>query len=89
MQTQLELYKDTIAYIESIIHENPSCAFVLLMDMNCNMFVSNNKYSMIIRDFTNKYDLIPALQLNPSFDSTTDFSRCDVKTKSLDGARTI
>ena len=50
--------------------------------MNCDMFKSNNSYSVIIREFVSKYNLIPALKLDPSFDPATTFSRCDIKTNS-------
>ena len=82
LQSQTELYKETIAYIESIMRDNPNCSFILLMDMNCNMFNASHTFSKIIRNFMDTNNLISSFDLTPSFDPTTEFTRCDVKTNS-------
>ena len=79
IQSQTEIYKDTIAYLESIIQQNPTCSFIFLMDMNCNVYNSNHTFSKIIREFMESHDLVSAFDFMPSFDSSTAFTRCDIK----------
>ena len=82
IQSQVDSYKETIAFIENIMQVNSDCSFIVLMDMNCNLYNPNHTYSKIIREFMNSHDLIAALDLTPSFDHSTAFTRCDVKTNS-------
>ena len=74
LQTQLELYKDAVAYIENIIHSNPSHSYIILMDMNCNLYDSAHPYSKIIRDMMNTNELISAFDFMPSFNPCVDYT---------------
>ena len=82
LQSQTELYKETIAYMESIVHNNSGCSFIFLMDMNCNVYNSTHAFSKIMRDFMISNDLVSAFDFIPSFDSSSEYTRCDTKTKS-------
>ena len=82
LNDQLLLYNDTIGYIDYIMMSNPDCQYILTMDMNCDIYNSNNAFSLTMRDFIAKYDLISTHDLNPNFDSTLSFTRCDVKRNS-------
>ena len=61
------LFKDTVAYAENIIHSNPTCSFVFLMDMNCNIYDPNHVYSKIILEFMHKYRLVSSFDLIINF----------------------
>ena len=82
LQSQLLLYKETMAYVENIIQSNIDCRFVLLMDLNCNIYNSNHPYSKIINEFMRNYDLLSAYDFIPNFDPLSNYTRCDVKTNS-------
>ena len=82
LDTQTALYKDTVAYIESIIHANVNCSFILLMDMNCNIYNSNHTFSCVLRDFMCRNNLVFAFDLRPNFDPSSNYTRCDPKNDS-------
>ena len=82
LDAQTRLFKDTIAFIDNIIHSNVNCSFILLMDMNCNIYKQNHNYSRIIRDLMQRNGLISAFDLIPGFDPDSNYTRCDVKTNS-------
>ena len=82
LEAQTSLFKDTIAFIENIIHANVNCSFILLMDMNCNIYKLNHNFSRVLRDLMQKHRLVSAFDLTPSFDPDSNFTRCDVKTNS-------
>ena len=82
LDAQICLFKDTVAFIENIIRSNVNCSFILLMDMNCNIYNSNHNYSRVLRDLMQRNNLISAFDLLPNFDPTVNYTRCDVKTNS-------
>ena len=68
--------------------ENAQSYFILLLDMNCNLYNVNHPFSVLIRDFMSRYAFFSAFDLMPSFDPTADYTRSDAKTNSytlLDG----
>ena len=79
----IALYQDTLSYIENVIVENRTCGFVLLLDMNCNLYNSDHPYSKLLIDLMNKYSLISAFDLIPNFDPSANYTRCNVKTGSF------
>ena len=82
MQNQTDLYQDTLAYIENVIIENRSCQFILLLDMNCNLYNPTNTYAKLLRDLMRRCSLISAFDLLPNFDPSNNYTRCNVKTNS-------
>ena len=38
--TNLTLYRDTVGYIDNIMSQNPECKFMLLADLNCNIYMT-------------------------------------------------
>ena len=79
---QVALYKDTIAYIDSIIRSNHDCKFMLFMDMNCDIYKSGHVFSGIMNDFIKANDLLSAYDFIPGFTPSSNFTRCDIATNS-------
>ena len=68
--------------------ENAQSYFILLLDMNCNIYNVNHPFSVLIRDLMSRYALFSAFDVMPGFAPMADFTRSDVKTSSytlLDG----
>ena len=65
---QLTLYQQTVAYIENVMLENRDCRFVLLLDMNCNLYDPSHPYSKLLIDMMERFSLKSAFDLIPSFD---------------------
>ena len=80
--SQIALYKDTVAYIESIMQTNVNASFILLMDMNCDVYNTNHVYSKIIHEMMSQHKLISAFDLVHNFDPASEYTRCDIKTGS-------
>ena len=57
--------------------------FILLLDMNCNIYESGHPYSRLVHDLMSQYDLFSAFDLVPNFDPNSDFTRSDPKTNSF------
>ena len=83
LDSQVTLYKDTVAYIENIMRSHVNSHFILLMDINCNVYNTNHVYTRVIRDLMANNDLITTFDLIPNFDASSQFTRCDVKTGSF------
>ena len=75
-------YQETVSYIDNIIAENRDCSFVLLLDMNCNLYNRDHPYSKLLLDLMEKYSLISTFDLIPNFDSSASYTRCNVKSNS-------
>ena len=82
LEQQIQCYHETIGYIDYIMSSNSNCKFILAMDMNCNMFDLSHPYTPIVRDLMTKFGLISAFDLDPDFDFSTSYTRCDVKNRS-------
>ena len=82
LQNYVSLYQDTLAYIEMIMHENQTSKFIILLDMNCNIYDASHTYSKLMIDFMARNSLLNTFNLIPNFDSTKSFTRCDEKTNS-------
>ena len=80
---QLTLYQQTIAYIENVMLENRDCSFILLLDMNCNLYDRNHPYSKLLANMMDRFSLKSAFDLIPSFDHRHSYTRSDVKTNSF------
>ena len=83
LASQINLYKETIAYIESIMQSNVNASFILLMDMNCNVYNTNHAYSKVIHEMMSQHKLISSFDLIQNFDANSEYTRCDIKTGSF------
>ena len=79
---QLTDYRDTLAYIENIMSSNSNFKFILLMDINCNIFGPSNAFSDLIHSMMTEFDLISSFDFSPSFDHKTEYTRFDIKRNS-------
>ena len=80
---QIITYRETVAFVSDIMMSNPSHKFILLADLNCNIFISSHPFSQSIRDMMSEFDLISSFEFSPEFDSANDFTRFDLKRKSF------
>jgi hypothetical protein len=78
-QNQYTLYRDTLGFIESVLTENNTSRFIVLLDMNCNLYDKNHPYSKLLHNLMTNYSLFSAFDLCPDFDPFTSFTRSDVK----------
>ena len=76
------LYRDTVGFIDNVMHLNRDSKFIILADFNCNIYDSNHRYTQLIQPLMNKYNLVSALDIDESFDADSAFTRFDVKTNS-------
>ena len=83
MSNQLSEYHDTVAFIENIMTSNPNHKFIILMDINCNIFGPRNSYSDLINTMMSNFNLISSFDFLPSFDPKKEFTRFDLKRKSF------
>ena len=79
----LNEYRETLAYIQSVMMSHPGHKFILLMDFNCNLFDSNHPYSSLINCLVNEFDLVTNYSFIPNFDCKTEYTRFDAKRNSF------
>ena len=72
-------YLDLLGCIENIIVSNPSARFIITGDFNYNIFDSRAPMSQAILSFLNNNDLICTHEFDPSFNSSTSYTRCCTK----------
>ena len=72
-------YLELLAYIESIIVANPSAKFIILGDLNYNIYDDRQSMSKTIHDFLCTYNLICTHDLDSSFDPNSSYTRCCIK----------
>ena len=82
LSEHLDDYCATLAHIEHIMITHPTHKYVLLMDMNCDIFKTNHPYSIQINSMMNDFGLISTFQHMPGFDHKVEFTRYDVKKNS-------
>ena len=75
LDTQLAIYVDTLGFIESIMEMNDGCSFILLSDLNCNLYKENHPFSVLIRDLMQKRNLVSTYDFMENFDPAASWSR--------------
>ena len=83
LQSQTLKFHDTVAFIDNIMADNPTARFILLTDMNCNIYDRRHVYSKILLDLMLKWDLFSAFDLMPGFDPSVNYTHFDLKTNSF------
>ena len=69
IESQIALYADTIGFIESVMELNIDCSFVLMADLNCNLYNVNHPFSTLVHDLMSRRDLMPTFDIIDGFDS--------------------
>ena len=82
-EAQLAEYCNTLAFIQNIMESHPSHKFILLMDMNCDIFNPTHPYTSLICSMMNDFGLVSSFSLIDNFDSTTEYTRFDLKRNSF------
>ena len=80
---QLIEYQNTLAYVESVMDNNPQYKFILFMDLNCNLFNNSHPYSKLINTMMSNFDLVTNYTFIPEFDANCEFTRFDCKRNSF------
>ena len=83
MDHYLSLYRETIGHIDSIMQQNQHCKFVILADLNCDIYKDNNCYTRLVKNLMKSHNLVSAFEKLPNFDFATEYTRCDMKTNSF------
>ena len=83
LQNYRVMYQETIAFISNVINDHPGSQFILLMDLNCNIYDSSHPYTSYVKDLLSDHSLVSIFDLMPEFDIQTSFTRCDLKTNSF------
>ena len=47
---QISMYRDTLGFVDTILSQNPNCKFMILADLNCNIYDIAHPYSKLIRE---------------------------------------
>ena len=75
IDSQLELYKDTLAFIDSVMEMNSNCSFIFMSDLNCNIYDTRHPFSVLIRDLMQKRNLVSSFDSMENFDPTSSWTR--------------
>ena len=81
--SQLTEYYHTLAFIQSVMNNHPNHKFIILSDLNCNIFNVTHPYSSLVNGFMNDYDLVSNFSLIDGFDPNLEYTRFDVKRNSF------
>ena len=81
-EAQINEYRDTVAFVENIMKSHETHKFILMMDMNCNIFNASHPYSSLINSIIDEYDLLTSYSFMDNFDSQSAFTRFDIKRNS-------
>ena len=79
---QLNIYNETISFVDSVIRDNPSCSIILLGDMNCNIYSGNNPFTTTLNTFLQDRGLVCTYDLSNTFCRNSSYSRYDSKRNS-------
>ena len=83
IDSQTDTFIDVLSFIDSVIQDNPGSKIILLGDMNCNIYLNNNRFSTALNSFLSDKNLMCTYDFNNSFDSNSAYSRCDLVRKSF------
>ena len=87
LSDSLIAYRETVGYVENIMHSHPGSNFIIASDFNCDLNDSNHAYTKIWSDVIASNNLFSAFEIMDNFD-VNSFTRCEPKTRSfsiLDG----
>ena len=68
-----------ILYVKDIINDNPMSKFILLGDLNYDIYDPRHEMSEVLRDFLKDYGLLSSHELDASFNHGSSFTRCCLK----------
>ena len=83
IESQIDLYSDTIGFIDSVIDDNPHASIIFMGDMNVDIYKSNNQFSVIMNTFIEQQNLFCTFDMMHSFSRETSYTRCNLKQKSF------
>ena len=75
LDSQTTLYNDTLAFIDSIMEMNSNCSFILLADLNCNIYNTRHPFSSSVRDLMQRRNLVSTFDSISTFDPLSSWSR--------------
>ena len=76
------MYRETIGFVDNILHQNRDSECIILADFNCDITDANHRYSQLLHPLMTKYQLTSAFELDSNFDYASSYTRFDHKTKS-------
>ena len=82
LNNYINMYRETIGFIENIITLNRDSKFIITADFNCNIYDTSHVYSKMILDLMSEYGLVSCFDSIVDFDHHSAFTRYDVKTGS-------
>ena len=81
LNEQMAVYNDTIGFIEQIMISHPGYKFILLGDLNCNLYNDNHPFAPLIHDLMSRQRLVCC------FDLRNDISPGNLYTRSSSSSR--
>ena len=75
LDSQTALYNETLSFIDYIMEMNSNCSFIILADLNCNIYNTRHPFSSAVRDLMQKRNLVSTFDSISTFDPLTSFSR--------------
>ena len=88
LEEQRALYLDTISFIDSIMQMNPHHSYIILTDLNCNIYDTSHPFSTLVLDLMQRHRLISTFDLIDNFDSNTAWTRVGKRKNAVD-SRTL
>ena len=83
VESQTNVFIDTLSFVDSVIQDNPGSKCILLGDMNCNIYETNNRFTTILTSFLSDRNLICTYDLKADFPKNSAYSRFDLKRNSF------
>ena len=75
---QTTLYSEVLAFVGTVMNDNPHSKFIVLGDMNCNLYL-DNPFSNLLNSLIRDHRLVCTYDLNPVFDFSNEYTRCNHK----------
>lgn len=82
LENYISMYRDTVGFVDSVMHAHRDAKFILLADFNCDIHDANHRYTQILQPMMAKYGLVSAFSLDADFDYDNSYTRYDSKTNS-------
>ena len=83
LKSAIGQYDETIGFIEYIISEKLESQFIILGDLNCNIFNPTHPFSASLNSFIHSHNLVCTFSQMESFDVDSTFTRHDSRSRSL------
>ena len=75
LNEQINIYCDTLGFVDNIINSHPNYEFILLGDFNCNIYKPSHPFTPLVRDLLSRHNLCCTFDLRENFDPNNSYTR--------------